>query len=693
MKTPPKALENVLFEIGSEELPATNLADIFEQPDNVLELKLKKILESHRIQAGKVTVWATPRRIVAYLESVSAVQEAKEVMTRVLVKEEAYGADGKPSEKLLTILKHRNAALADTVIAEANGKPYVFIKKMEPAQKTAALLGEIFETYLKTLSFPKNMRWDDSGLVFPRPIRSLLCFYGRKPIRLKIGHLIAKSEVWVFSKSRRLRFAVKDIPAYFQILKKNGILLSPVERKQTISQELDRLAKASGARLYDDPFLLSEVNFLVENPGGLSAPFAEEFLKLPMEVLTVSMARKQRLFGLVDREGRVMARFLAVLDGATTDKQKKIIVKNMEGVLRAKLKDSLFFYREDTKVPLTEKRKELASLVFLKGAGSMLEKSERLVKLSETLAEDLGLAPADKKALLRAAFLAKADLLTQMVGEFPELQGIMGKYYSRENGEDEAVASAVGEQYLPRMVSDPLPATPAGAALSLLDKADLLSACFRLGLEPTSSLDPYGLRRSATAILKIILERRMPLSLQRLFVDKKLEDFMKERLKALLTDQGYREDIVEAVLAGPHSDRVYEVSQRASLLSEIAEEVFFMQACKVVERTVNILKGNKEKLPDQVNPAVFTEDLERRVFERYEAFKNKVQQAADKRDFRLATSLYAESFFDILSEFFDKVFVNDEDLNVRKNRLALLCAVKNLYTTNISDLSKIRRFQ
>ncbi len=706
MKKPAAPLKDLLFEIGTEELPATNLADLFESGENLIEARLKKVFDEKRISFDSARVWATPRRLVFWLQGVAPQQTPKENNIKLLARQEAYDTDGRPSEKFLTILKHRNAAPADTVTAELNGKEYVFLRKTEPAQKTVSLLPEMLEALVRSLPFPKTMKWDDSGVYFPRPIRGTLCLYGNKAVSLKIGHTRSKAQTVVFSKGRRTTVAVKDAASYFAALKKHGVILDPVERKKAIQALLAGLSAAFKARLYEDPFLLSEVNYLVENPHGVSAPFHEEFLKLPLEVLTVSMARKQRIFGLVDASGGVMPRFFAVLDGPAKEKQKKLISRNMENILHAKLQDSFFFYNEDAKIPLEKKREELKNLIFLKNAGSMHDKSGRLVRLAEKIAVELGLGDKDKRALSRAAFLCKADLLTQMVGEFPELQGVMGKYYALENGESEETALAIGEQYLPRTAQDKLPQTLAGGLLSLLDKCDLIVACFALGNEPTSSADPFGLRRSATAVLKILLEKKLPLSLDGLLsanrteleayaqkndevtLLKKLRAFFKDRFKALLSEKGYREDVIEAAMTSSF-EVPCETFSRIGALSQMLSEERFIQACKVGERTMNILKGNKEPLPPTIDPALFAEELERRVFEHYEKAHHGIRQATTDGNFTLATSLYAEAFFDILGEFFDKVFVNAEDMNVRKNRLALLRNVNALYTAGIADLSKI----
>ena len=700
--------KDILFEIGTEELPATNLADIFESPgENILEAKYKKAFEDKRIGMKTCRVWATPRRLVFFAEGTDATQRPQDEMIKILSKQEAYGSDGQPTEKLLMILKHRNFALKDTVIADSSGREYVFLKRSEAVQKTATLLPEILTALVRSLPFPKSMKWDDSGVYFPRPIRNYLCFYGAQALFFKIGYTRVTNETVIFSKSRRTRHAVKDIPSFFTFLKKNGVILDPAERKKVIQEALAKLTGTSQGKLYEDPFLLNEVNFLVESPQGLAAPFEEAFLKLPLEVLTVSMARKQRIFGLIDKNNKVLPRFLAILDGKTTEKEKKAISANIESILHAKLQDSLFFYNEDIKVSLEKKREELKNIIFLKNAGSMFEKSERLVHLAKIVAKQITLSENEQRNLERACFLSKSDLLTQMVGEFPELQGVMGKYYALENGENSEVAAAIGEQYLPRMAQDRLPESLSGGLLSVLDKCDLVVASFAIGNEPSSSLDPFGLRRSAGAALKIILDQKIPLPLFDLlaadkkklgnFVQKdkenallkKLESFFKDRFKALLVDRGYPEDLVEATIAA-NFILPYETYLRVEALAKLSEEQPFAEAWKVVERTSNILKGNKEALPERPEPSLLTEDLERQVFESYEKSHGAIRQAAESRDFKRATSLYAEAFFDILNKFFEKVFVNAEDLAIRKNRLALLRDVNRLYTANIADLSKIR---
>jgi glycyl-tRNA synthetase beta chain len=294
-----------------------------------------------------------------------------------------------------------------------------------------------------------------------------------------------------------------------------------------------------------------------------------------------------------------------------------------------------------------------------------------------------------------------------MVGEFPELQGVMGKYYALANGEDSLVASAIGEQYLPRTVQDKIPSSLTGSLLSALDKCDLIVACFGLGLEPSSSVDPYGLRRSATAVLKILVDKQLPVSLPKLLEEvkkelgpyvlkdkeaqltSKLNAFFKDRFKALMADRGYAEDLIEAVITS-RFESPYEASKRVAALAKLRNKEEFTRSGKVVERLTNILKGNKEALPTSVNPGLFAEELEKGVFERFQAFNDRLEDARKQADYGLATSLYAEAFFDILNEFFEKVFVYCDDLSVRRNRLLLLRMVKELYTKDIADLSKIR---
>lgn len=706
--------KDLLFEIGSEELPATNLADIFESAgENVLLQRAKKVLDEKRISYSEAFCWATARRVVFHFVNVADSQTKKETLIKLLSKEDAFQNDA-PTEKLLTILKHRSVSIKDVVLSDLNGKPFAFIKKTEPAQKTTQVLPEILEGIVRSLGFPKNMKWDykwkdGSDLLYPRPIRSFLCLYTNTPLKkIELAGIPVKSETTIFSKADRKKVRVKSIVEYLSVLNKNGIILDPKARKSAIKKLLDTEASRLKGKLYDDPFLLNEVNFLVENPNVLAASFDREFLNLPIEVLAVSMARKQRIFGVVGKDNKLFPELLGVLDRSATPAEKKLISQNFENILHAKLKDSLFFYQEDSKLSLADRRPQLKDLIFIKNAGSMLEKSDRLLHLAKKFSKDLILSSLDAKALERAAFLCKADLLTQMVGEFPELQGIMGKYYAFFSKEDSLAAQAVGEHYLPRTVTDNLPETLPGALLSLLDKNDLIVACFAMGMEPSSSLDPYGLRRSASAVIKIILEYKLQLSLSDLIaqnldllskfykkentpiITQKLTAFYKDRFKAVLTDQGYTEDLLEAVMT-VRFEKPYEVFRRADALSKFRDKEFFNQSAKVVERIFNILKGAKVQTVGSVNPSLFAEEEERGVYKQYEAEKGRIAQAVQSQNYELATSLYAGAFFDILGRFFEKVFVNTDDAAVRQNRLALLSSVKDLYTKEIAELAKINQ--
>ncbi len=702
---------DLLFEIGCEELPATSLADIFESATsetNSFAEKFRKLLTEKRLCFKSCQVWATPRRLVFYVKELTAKQKEQDEMTKLFVRDDAYSTEGVPTEKFLTILKHRGVSIEQTVVSDFNGKPFIFIRKAQACEKTTKILPEIFQALIKSLNFPKNMKWDDSGIVFSRPIRRALAIFGDKPLNFKIGHTKSSSDTVIFLKGKRISVPAKDIATYFKQLNKFGVILDQVERKKIIKAELERLAATHQAKLYEDPFLLNEVNYLVEIPHVLVAPFGGKFLELPLEVLAVSMARKQRIFSMQGKNSfEIAPSFLAVLDGARTKAEEKIISKNMESILQAKLQDSLFFFREDAKVDLEAKRQELKNLVFLKGAGSMFDKSDRLVRLAKKISVELDLPAEQSKDLEQAAYFCKTDLLTQMVGEFPELQGVMGSHYARKNGISDEAATAIGDQYLPRTTHDRLPKTDAGALLSILDKTDLVVACFGLGLEPTSSMDPYGLRRSALAIFKLMIEKKFDFSFTELVCqtqkelgtyilkDKeaalagKLDAFFKDRFRAVLGDHGMRDDLVDAAMASGF-EKPYETYRRVKALAGLLKSDSFAQACKVVERTFNILKGVKETLPTTIDPSIFTESLEHEVFKRYQAYRDRIIAAREQRDYAVATSLYAEAFFDILGEFFEKVFINTEDAKVRANRLLLLKTIKELYTQNIAELSRIR---
>ncbi|MEI8344947.1 MAG: glycine--tRNA ligase subunit beta, partial [Candidatus Omnitrophota bacterium] len=561
---------------------------------------------------------------------------------------------------------------------------------------------------------PKTMRWDlrwagGADFCFSRPVRSFLCFYGAQTLKnVKIAGIGVGTSTRLLIKARHEQVSVRTITAYFDLLKKKGLILDPVERKNRIRTALEAAAKAAGVRLVADPMLLSEITYLTEMPQVISAVFDNAFLDLPAEVLTVSMARKQRIFGSVDAKEKLANRFFGVLDRRVTAVEQKLICDNFGSILKAKLQDSLFFFREDSKMPLEQKARALDGLIFIKNAGSMFQKSCRLVELSGLLSKSLGMSEESSARLSEAARLCKADLLTQMVGEFPELQGVMGHYYAKAQGLPQEVAMAIGQQYLPRTADDRLPDTQIAAALSLIDKVDLITTCFCLGLEPSSSADPYALRRSASAIAKITFEHHLDYSLDALLercrvlvvadlknppkkADPKADvaAFIADRAKAVLAERGYAADLIEAVFAGGF-DRLDLCASKLASLQPLTKAESFVKTCKVIERITNILKATREILPEEPDVALFQEQLERDLFQKFNESNEAIIKSKEANDVKTATDLYAAAFFDILGEFFTKVFINAEDSGIRRNRLALLKRIRGLYVDGMADLSFIK---
>jgi len=488
-------------------------------------------------------------------------------------------------------------------------------------------------------------------------------------------------------------------------LKKEGILLEQWipdgegERGRFIRGQLEKqLKRLGGDPRHIDTGLLKEVTNLVEAPLLFAGGFDRKYLTLPKEVLIASMAKYQRVFSVEDPRGKLLSHFVACANGSLALSKVR---KNYEQVLNARLEDAAFFYAEDSKRSFSERGNDLKLLVYHQKLGTMRDKSERMKQLVPHFIQEVRV---DEKTLLRACALAKNDLVTEMVKEFPSLQGVMGYYNAKAEGESEEVSRALWEQYLPKGSDVHLPKTPLGASLSFLDKLDHLVGCFYASEFPTGSVDPYGLRRSANALFRILLDQKWKLSLTKLIghqfdlfssdsAESKLLEFLQEKLKSLFREKGYRPDLVDAVVT-----TIDELPQMAGKLSSLNEMMKrrpddFLAAYKVIERTHNILKplSPKEKREmGEVKPNLFQEELEKRLWDVYNKDKGSIQRLIHESAWTEATAQYGHSFSEILHQFFEKVLVNVEDHPVRQNRLVLMKAINELYTEGVADLARLQ---
>ncbi|MBN1404935.1 MAG: glycine--tRNA ligase subunit beta, partial [Candidatus Omnitrophica bacterium] len=543
-----------------------------------------------------------------------------------------------------------------------------------------------------------TMRWEaDSPLRFSRPIRWLLALHGDNVMPLELNNLKSSDITYGHSLYGAPALRVKNAQDFLKALKKNKIMYDFNERKALIEKQL---IKRSWHKNYQ---LLDEVSGLLEYPDFLEGNFMNKYLKLPKEVFIASMSKNQRIFPLEDKQGNLTNKFLAVLNGVI--KNKKRTALHYQNVLDAKLKDALFFYDEDSKTAISKKAVLLKDMVFHKKLGSYQDKVERLKKLSSYFKEVFALTDKEYDDLLKAISLCKADLLTQMVGEFPSLQGVMGKYYAKAEGLDIEICEAIEEHYKPRFAEDSLPKTKLGACLAIMDKFDSVICHFKAGNQPKTGGDMYALRRQAIGIINIILDKNIHLSLSDVYdkvfdiapctadknvLKKELMEFLKERLIGMIEAQYKpRHDLTDAVVASGFDD-IYNFSLRLRALSNIIDENYFECARCVVERTNNITKSISN-FKDNIDASLFEMQEERALFESYKNIKDKVSVLIKEKDFKAVTKIYGEALFTITNTFFDKVMVNVENQNLRNNRLKLLRDINQLYTKDIADLAKMER--
>ncbi len=693
---------SALIEIGTEELPVANLHIFSHQGPELL----KKILTKHRLSFDQIKLDATPRRLAIYIENLAAKQKEERTLLTGPGYDKAYDAAGQPTPSLLGFLKAQHASLKNVRAHETPRGKYAAVEKVDKGVSTVKIFPSLVSKFLSSLSFPKMMVWEDSGFRFPRPIRWIVALYGRKVVAFTLAGVKSgrTSRGHRFLGTTPFSLPQANWADYGKKLKTKHVILSIEKRKEMIEEGLKKKYRQKD---YDSELLYEAAN-LVEEPFLIQGKFSVNYRDLPEEVLATCMKKYQKIFACRDEKGGLTNRFIAVLNGRRSGLSP--ILKDYENVLESRLRDAQYFYEEDTKEPLEKKVPRLKELIFLGRLGTMQERTSRLQALAKDFAELLD-RPGLEKILERAAYLSKADLTTHMVGEFPELQGIMGREYAEAAKEPEAVCRAIGEQYLPKNLAEEYRSlakklSPAGALLGIVDRIDLLVGAFGVKLDPTGSEDPYALRRAGGVLIKLIRSFSVAFPLSELIkksyekykvkfdlpyeeVRKKLNDFLKDRVAfELQLKHGTRPyEILQGVMKSSF-DNLADVFQRFEILSELlaSDPKIFFKTSKVVERTSNILKGAKEAIPS-IDPALFQESLEKKLYELLQQEENKLKQSVEKKEYEKATRLYGETFFEPLHDFFNGVMVNVEDAPVRRNRQALMKQINLLYTDKVADLS------
>lgn len=683
-------MANLLYEIGTEEMPAQYMPGILKE---YKELAGKKLAEA-RIPFSTVKVYGTPRRMAFLAEGVAEKQEDSNVESKGPSLKIAFDKDGNPTRAAQGFARGQGVDVKDLIQKDG----YVYAVKHLEGKKTIDLLPAILDDILHSLNFPKTMRWADYDFGFVRPFRWMVALLDDQVIPVEANDVKSGREARGHRFLSNHLITIPDAAAYEKTMEDNFVMVDVDKRRETIRKQIEDLAVAEGGKAAISPDLLEEVTFLVEYPTALCGHIDDKYLRLPDCAIITPMRDHQRYFPMFDKDGKLMPKFITVRNGGKA--HLDIVTHGNERVLRARLDDAVFFFDNDRKKSLAQHREGLHEVAFQHGLGNMYDKTERLQKLCDELVKATGLE-ADAKAVERAALLSKADLVTGMVTEFTELQGTMGKEYALLDNEGEKVAQAIGEQYMPRFAGDELPQSNEGRILAVADKLDNIVATFSRGMAPTGSQDPYALRRQALGILNIVADGgvHFPLravlaeTLKNLPVDVENEaklldevaDFFAQRAKNMLLDKGVRYDVVDAVLAAPGLDDLADIFVRADALAAYLETDKAADSIQAFTRVENISKNNVVEAP--VDAALFQDAAEKNLSEAVE--KVAAATAPLAADRKYADLLAAnDELAAPVNAFFDVVMVMDKDEKVKNNRLALLNQVKK-QVNQVADLSQL----
>jgi glycyl-tRNA synthetase beta chain len=684
----------LLFEIGTEEIPAGFLSKAVVDMEEII----RKSLTEKRIAFDGIRCLATPRRLVLTIADLAQKQDDQTVEKMGPAKRAAFDENGQPTKAALGFARGQEVEVSELETITTDKGEYLGVRKTITGQPTAGLLPEILTNFMLSIPFRKSMRWGARSLRFARPVHWLVALYGGKVVPFKIEDIESGNTSRGHRFMSPVSFTVNGFSDYLEKARENFVIVDPEERKKLILEEAQKEAQAAGGRLFYDEELLEAISFIVEYPVVVRGGFDGEYLTLPQEVLTTTMISHQKYFPVVDDKGKLLPFFIAVSN--TKARDLSVVAAGNERVLRARLADASFFFEEDRKVPLEERVESLKKVVFHTQLGTSHKKVMRFRRLAVKIAAALKVRPAVKKNVDRAALLAKADLESLMVGEFAELQGIMGREYALLAGEDPACANAIYEHYLPVVAGGRLPASDEGAIVGIADKMDTIAGFFGVGLPPTGTADPYALRRQSLGIINIILSKQYALSLNFLIdesltllkdtlkkpasdVKKDVLDFFRGRLQHQLISQGYAYDTVEAVLSADMDDLLV-VIEKIKALEDFRKNPEFEPVSVAFKRVDNILKDFKGGRAD-VN--LLAHDAEIQLFSALDDIKTRVEKNIAEKDFIGALNKLA-ALRPAVDAFFDHVMVMDKDEQIRLNRLSLLSEISCLFH-KIADFSKI----
>ncbi|MGA2402350.1 MAG: glycine--tRNA ligase subunit beta [Syntrophobacteraceae bacterium] len=686
--------QTLYLEIGTEEIPASYIVPALE----AMSVRMARFLDENRIARGDPTVMGTPRRLVLNIPGVADSQQP--VRTEVIgpPRSAAYDAHGKPTRAAEGFAKGQGVRVEDITMKETPKGEYLCVFREEAGLGTRELLEKMLPDFIAKTPFPKSMHWSSYSVTFARPIQWIVALYGQEVLQCEYAHVRSGKKSMGHRFMSPAWIEVNDLESHRENLRKNYVILDIAERLELIRKGVQAAAEGVGGQILADVELLDEVTELVEFPQPLVGQFEDKYLELPPELLITVIKKHQRYFAVTGSDGALLPYFVTVSNVIPRD--FGLVAAGNARVVRARLEDARFYYREDQKVRLDDRVEQLKGVVFHSKIGTSYEKMERFRELAVMLAERV--APERAPEVGRAAFLCKADLVTGVVSEFPELQGIMGKTYARLQGEPETVAEAIYEHYLPNRSGGPVPARIEGSILSIADKIDTIAACFGVGLLPTGTADPFALRRQTLGIIRIVLETPLRISLGEIIdkalvlLSKKLIQpaenvrrdilaFFEGRLHHYLAgEEGFSPDLIDAALSAGMDDLLDAVA-RTKALARFTARSDFGALATAIKRVANIIK-EPETAP--VDKSLFKNPAEQLLIDELLRAEAAVSSRLTQSDFAGALESMAE-LKPPIDAFFDSVLVMDKDDSVRRNRLALLTRIRGLFAL-VADFRKIQ---
>lgn len=683
-------MSNYLLEIGVEEIPS----DYVKNTKNQLKEKFEKLITDNKLTCDEIVVESTPRRFAIFLENINADTEEKTISVKGPSVKIAYDEGGEPKKPLLGFLKGQGAEISDVVIREFKGEDYIYVEKKEKAKSVAEVLEENVYDLVKSISFPRSMRWRGKSIRWARPIRWFVSLLDDEILEFDAED-ISVSNITKGHRSLGSNHIVVDrIENYEKLLRENYVILRYKDRKDLILRGLNRLSSEVGGEYMKDADLLDEVINIVEYPTVLIGDIDKKYLELPKEVITTPMKDHQRYFPVEDENKNLLPYFLLVRNGDDTHSEN--VVEGNKKVLVARLEDAKFFYDIDMKKPLDAYVDDLENLAFFEGLGDMKLKTKRLERLAENYRLALDIGDDMAHPIGRAAYLSKADLVTKMVVEFTELQGTMGRIYAEKSGEEERISTAIEEAYMPRSAGDKLPKTITGIVLSIADKMDTIVGLYAIEKYVTGSQDPFGLRRACLGIINIFLENSIDVDLRKLIGDalliyteenelsfdydlamEKTLDFFRDRLRNKLIDDGHKYDTVNAVLKDGELN-ILKLTKKVEALDKFLEEN--EDQISYFTRIVNLSDSN---IGEEVNKDLLEGDLEKDFFAEVNAL-GEYKESSETDYLKELENIKMTS--EVGNNYLDNTMINVEDEDLKANRIAML----NILARRIKEIFDVK---